>query len=410
MNTILRRSMCLLLVVGCGIAPSGSDSNALSTRSNELLTPSMSSYVAGTTVSISYSGYPGNTSDWVAIAAAGSPATSFVQFKYLGGNTSGTLTFDGLPAGNYEARGFYDWFGTASYTVQESAAFTITPSTTNAMVTASSTAITLGNSVTATYSGLAATPTDWIGLSVAGSPDTSFESFAYTNGTGSGSVSLTPAMNGSYVLRAYNNNSYVKVAESAVITVGAAQQLTTDASTYQQGATITVNYNMLPGNPTDWIAIAAQGSPNTSFLTYQYITATSGTLTFTAPAPGTYEIRAFANNTYELLATSAAFTVASAPLPGTVTTDSTYSTTASITANYAALPGGSIYDWVTIAPAGSALTNYGQYIYVPAGQTSGSVTLDAVAAGSYVIRVFSNNGFTLLAESSTITVQETLSQ
>ncbi len=508
MNTILRRSLCLLLIAGCGVAPTDNDRSALSTQRDGLFTPPISAnavvtasatsitlgsavtatyagldgtptdwialavagspdtsfesfayangtgsgsvsltpamngsyvlraynnnsyvkvaesavitvgaaqqlttnastYQQGETITVNYTMLPGNPTDWVAIATQGSPNTSYLTFQYITA-TSGTLTFTAPAAGTYEIRAFVN---NTYELIATSAAFTVTGGMNNAMVTASATTITLGSAVTATYAGLAATSTDWIALAVAGSPDTSYESFAYTNGTGSGSLSLTPAMNGSYVLRAFNNNSFLKVAESAVITVGAAQQLTTNASSYQQGETVTVNYTMLPGNPTDWVAIAVQGSPNTSYLTFQYITATSGTLTFTAPAAGTYEVRAFVNNTYELIATSSAFTVAAAPLSGTVTTaNSTYPTTASITANYSALPGGGVYDWVTIAPAGSALGNYGQFIYVPNGQTSGSVTFNPVAAGSYVIRVFSNNTFTLLAESSTITVQEPLAQ
>src|SRR5262245_25488111 len=86
--------------------------------------------------------------------------------------------------------------------------------------------------------------------------------------------------------------------------------VSTDHTSYQSGATITGTYIGLPGNYHDWIAIAPAGSPNDNVVAFVFTFGqTSGTATFTAPANGSYVARAFANDDYILLATSATFAV-----------------------------------------------------------------------------------------------------
>jgi hypothetical protein len=89
--------------------------------------------------------------------------------------------------------------------------------------------------------------------------------------------------------------------------------VSTNASSYTTGATVTVSYSGLPGNAKDWIAIAPSGSANTSWVAWVYTNGqVSGTATFTAPAAGTYVARAFVNDTLTLLAQSATFTTVAA--------------------------------------------------------------------------------------------------
>src|SRR5678810_712705 len=163
-----------------------------------------------------------------------------------------------------------------------------------------------------------------------------------------------------------------------------APTLTTDQASYAVGATITVTYAGLPGNPGDWIAIAAAGSDNTSYIDYAYATGASGTATFTAPGAGSYVVRAFAQGTYTLLAESAAFTVVGGG--ATVSTDqSTYAPGNTITVTYAGLPGNA-GDWIALAAAGSDNTSYVDYAY--ATGASGTALFTAPANGSFVARAF----------------------
>jgi hypothetical protein len=73
-----------------------------------LPTPTVSASVAGTTVTVTYGSMAGYSRDWIAVAPAGSDATTYVKYVYTEGKTSGTAVFTGLPSGTYVARAFFD--------------------------------------------------------------------------------------------------------------------------------------------------------------------------------------------------------------------------------------------------------------------------------------------------------------
>ena len=79
---------------------------------------SLAASADGTTAVVRYSGFCGAAQDWVAIAAVDSAPSDYVQWVYTGGARSGVLSLEGLPAGRYVARAFFDWAGTQSYTVR----------------------------------------------------------------------------------------------------------------------------------------------------------------------------------------------------------------------------------------------------------------------------------------------------
>jgi hypothetical protein len=63
----------------------------------------------------------------------------------------------------------------------------------------------------------------------------------------------------------------------------------------------------------DWLALAATGAPNASYVNWTYVGTgvTTRTWTVTMPAtPGTYEFRLFLANSYDRGATSPPVTVA----------------------------------------------------------------------------------------------------
>jgi hypothetical protein len=70
------------------------------------------------------------------------------------------------------------------------------------------------------FRGLPGNPRDWIAVSTAGSADTSFVTFQYTNSSTSGTLPFAGLANGTYVARAYSNDTFTKLAESAQFTVG----------------------------------------------------------------------------------------------------------------------------------------------------------------------------------------------
>lgn len=70
-----------------------------------------------------------------------------------------------------------------------------------------------------------------------------------------------------------------------------------DRKTYYPGETIRVYFSGAPGYNRDWICIVPSGAPDTDGGDYQYMPGgmSQGSLTFTAPGPGRYEVRAYYN-------------------------------------------------------------------------------------------------------------------
>ena len=87
-----------------------------------------------------------------------------------------------------------------------------------------------------------------------------------------------------------------------------------------------------------------------------------------------------------------------------VSTDkASYQAGETVTVTFAGFPG-NVYDWVALAPAGSPMGSYVAWKYT-GGAAAGTLTFGGAAAGSYVVRGFEDNGFTLLAESAVFEVQ-----
>jgi len=82
---------------GCGVAE-GTCSPAV-----EIVT---SPVQANAPIAVRYRNLPGNATDWVGLYRAGATDQTYVQYLYTSGATNGTLTFNGLAAGSYEARVF----------------------------------------------------------------------------------------------------------------------------------------------------------------------------------------------------------------------------------------------------------------------------------------------------------------
>jgi len=188
-----------------------------------------------------------------------------------------------------------------------------------------------GTPVTATWGGIAnPTATDWIGLFAAGAPGSSFLNWVYVNCTkspgaalASGSCPLTIPTGlapGSYELRLFANNGFTRLAASGPVTVSTVD-LTASPGTVELGMPVTATWGGI-ANPTatDWIGLYAAGAPGSSFLNWVFVNCTkspgaalaSGSCPLTIPtglAPGSYELRLFANNSFTRLATSGPVTV-----------------------------------------------------------------------------------------------------
>jgi len=102
-----------------------------------------------------------------------------------------------------------------------------------------------------------------------------------------------------------------------------AATLTVSPTNIPSGGTVTATWSgIATPTATDWLALATPGMANTSYISWRYTNgAASGSVPFAVPAiaPGTYELRLFANNGYTRLATSNPFTVGTRTVSGTVT-------------------------------------------------------------------------------------------
>ena len=174
-----------------------------------------------------------------------------------------------------------------------------------------------------------------------------------------------------------------------------------------------------PGNAGDWVGLYATGAPASAYLQWQYLNGThtapavglrGAPLTFTLPlTPGTYELRFFQNNTYTLLATSVPITVMSASVTPSATT---VAPGAAVTATVANGPGYA-GDWVGLYATGAPASAYLEWQYLNGTHTAPAVGLTGapltftlpLTPGTYELRFFQNNTYTLLATSATITVQ-----
>ncbi len=175
---------------------------------------------------------------------------------------------------------------------------------------------------------------DSIGLYRVGEPDTLVD-WRYFNDTGvaPGVTTATlyytvPSTVGTYEFRflaeggGVLTKTTVTVAQStATMSVNGVTPPT--SVTVAPGSALALHLAGGPGNALDWVALAAQGAPDSEYSDWQYLNGsgdapgvTSATLSFTAPSTlGSYELRLFANNGYERLATSSPIVVGSTESP-----------------------------------------------------------------------------------------------
>jgi len=154
-----------------------------------------------------------------------------------------------------------------------------------------------------------------VALVPAGSAPSVLTSFAFTDQSQDGSQVFAAgvAAPGTYVARTFAPDTYFISGESApfTVTAGVAATVTTDQASYALGQAITVGWTGLSSNPKDWIAIAPDGSADTTVTRWVYTGgAASGSFAFEGPAAaGTYVARAFFNDTYVKVGESLAFPV-----------------------------------------------------------------------------------------------------
>jgi len=308
------------------------------------LTVAPSSTTAGAAVTATWSGIASpSTTDWIGLYTPGASDTAYVAWIYVScSQTAGAAAAAGacsfvIPSstspGTYELR----LLANNGYTrLAKSNALTVAAGGSPALatLTVSPTTVLAGGSVTASWNGIVgATATDWIGLYVPGTADTSELAWQYVScsrspaaasATGSCPFAIPGGLPaGAYELRMFAANGYTRLAASGSITVGAptGPSLSASPSTVAPGGTVTATWSGIP-SPTylDWVGLYTPDSPDTVYIAWIYVSCTqtpiapaaAGSCAFQIPGgltPGTYELRLLANNGYSRLATSGALSV-----------------------------------------------------------------------------------------------------
>jgi hypothetical protein len=380
------------VVLACGIV-----FGLLATEASALpfANTNKASYVAGENVVVTYNILFNETNDYVGISPINFAPGELTDFQYANSPPNRVTTFNttGFAAGTYVIRTYHN---NDIEIVAESVPFLISEPT--ATLTSDASTYNNGDAVTISYTGLVAGSADWIGIVPAGQPGSTYIAFASPNATNTAVFTGLPL--GTFEAVGFENNTLVELARSAPFTISGTATLTTDKTAYAVGESITVTSTGLLAATQDWIGIIPLNEPANNYVAFVY--ASSGTDTFTNIPVGTYRARGFVNNSAVQAGQSAIFTVGNPPTAATVTALASVSMPQPITFSWSGGTGLAT-DWVSIAAVGSPLTNYisGNYIN---GAASGTGQFANPGSGQYVIRLYTNDSYTVIGQSVTITV------
>jgi subtilisin family serine protease len=398
-------------------SPGGGISNPLpfTITAAPSLTVNDTSVVGGGQVTVTLTNGLGGTTDWLAFAPIGAPDNSYVQFVYVGaGVTERTWTVTTpATAGTYEFR----LFKQASFVRLATSPAVAVEAPPPPTLTVNTTTAVPGTQVTVTLTNGLGGSTDWLAFAPTGAANSSYVQFTYV---GAGVTQRTwtvtmPQAAGTYEFRLFKQASFVRIATSPSITspgwTPPPPSLAVSAATVAAGGSVTVTLTNGTGGATDWIALAATGASDGTYLQSTIVGTGVTTRTWTVTMPqtaGTYEFRLFKDSSFLRLATSPTVTVQAVPPPSDPKL--TVSATAvvggqSVTVTLTGGLGGTT-DWLAFAPTGAANTSYVQSTWVGAGVTTRTWTVTTpTTAGPYEFRLFKDNSFVRVATSPTVTVE-----
>jgi hypothetical protein len=224
--------------------------------------------------------------------------------------------------------------------------------------------------------------------------------------TGAISGTLAPGSTGTYPITAQVTDGTLSDSQSFTWTVSPVALDATPA-TVASGGSLTVNWQGISApTPLDWVALVPVGAADAGYVTYWWMTgSSSGTRLVTLPASlpaGAYQLRLFANNSYQRLAVSNTVTLTG---PGTILSANapTLSLGGTLPISWQSIATPTPTDWIGVFSLGEPDTGFVTWWHTT-GSASGSqlVTLSptSVPTGTYQLRLFAANGSQRLAVSN----------
>jgi len=269
------------------------------------------------TITVTFSGAPGNQNDWIGIFKAGAGARSYITYQYIKGQKSGTLTFNAPEeVGKYEFRMWEkDW--TRQVAVSNQVSIEYPPAKLHPSVQKMN--IGPGKKVSVSFENAPGYDNDWIGLFKVGAKAKGWISWQYLKGKTKGSLEfVAPESPGSYEFRMWGREYTKHLTTSVPFSVqwGPVSMKVTVSSPDAKGKRkLTVQYSGAPGYSYDAIGLYKAGT--TTRIAYQYLSSkTNGTIEFTnVTETDNLEIQLWANNWKIMLAKTQAFISKNVPPP-----------------------------------------------------------------------------------------------
>lgn len=289
--------------------------------SNPTFTLNKTEYLQNEAITATYTGGPGNQTDWIGIYKKGQTPGSVTSqvYTYTNGQTAGTATFNnGLTNKGQYFAGFFANDGYTEITPRKS--FYVGPK-----VVLQTTADTypVGGTVTINFSNGPNLVKDWIGIYKMGqTPGTNTSiKWDYVNAT-SGTLNFTGLPKGYYYAQYFLEDGYTAIGEKVFFKVGdIVTELWINKPVYTLGENITASWTDSPGIIKDWLGIYPQNiqTPDDNFISYTYFDGiTQGTKNLTGAAlpttPGNYYMVMFTNDSYTEVSNRVQFQVNSSTL------------------------------------------------------------------------------------------------
>jgi hypothetical protein len=271
------------------------------------LTVNATTVVGGTAVTVTLTNGLGGATDWIAFADASAPNTSFVIWTYVGaGVTTRTWTVVApITGGPFEFRLFPNNDYIRAATSPRIAILAPVP-----VITSLDPSGALAGSASLSMNVFGSNFTPMSVVRWNGSPRVT----TYLGPTQlfATITSADLAVVGTRAVTVFTPAPGGGISNAVTFNVTGPPTLTVSATSVARGGQVTVTLTGGLGGSTDWIAFAAAGAADTSYLQWTYVGtgATTFTWTITVPStPGTYQFRLFLNDGYTRAATSPTVTV-----------------------------------------------------------------------------------------------------